>query len=298
MQHQSCLACGSHYFTNRILVPDFEYATNILAEYQRCKNCCSEQQFPMPNSKELASYYPANYHSFNAPSFIHRLKYAMRVKRIKSLLNGEGAILDLGCGNGAFLVYLANSLPKHKRLYGYEIADKREITRLVDGRVTIIRGTYDDLTRILPECSLITMNHVIEHLSNPRELIDTLKGHLIPNGVIEGQTPATQSVEQRIFKHFWSGYHSPRHTIVFSKSGLCKLLGQAGLSGIKLNSAFNPAGLAISLASVFQRDTTVQIPRKGLRWLCFLGISTLLSPLDLLFGPAVVNFSARLPTKQ
>ena len=41
---------------------------------------------------------------------------------------------------------------------------------------------------------------------------------------MEGQTPAAGSLEQRVFGSFWSGYHAPRHTVVFSASGLDQFL--------------------------------------------------------------------------
>jgi len=154
-------------------------------------------------------------------------------------------------------VQAAAELPG-RRFWGYEIADRAETIVLADGEVTIVKGEVSDLFAALPACSLITLNHVIEHLPDPIAVVKELVQKLVPGGIFEGQTPAADSLERSVFASHWSGYHAPRHTVVFSRKGLHSLLERAGLSAPAVQGAFNPASLAISLGSLSQ-----QRPRKN-----------------------------------
>jgi len=248
----------------------------------------------MPDLNELSRFYPATYHSFDTEGVLSKLKHRQRLRRLRSLVDSDAiTLLDYGCGSGAFIKQSAKHMP-HGTLYGYDInsTDQKEI--LAEGRVIILKGSFDYLLDELPLCDIITLNHVIEHLPDPLKVLSTLRQKLKPDGVLEGQTPAADSLEQRIFKTGWSGFHAPRHTVIFSKRGLMKILKHAGFSENQITPAFNPAGIAISLASLPQANSGGYIRRKGFPWLFCVALATFFYPLDLLSGlPGIVNFSAK-----
>jgi hypothetical protein len=245
----------------------------------------------MPSFERLGLFYPPTYHAATARGLLPKLRHQLRGRHVVKLVKGEGAVLDYGCGNGAFLSWAQELLP-FRPLVGYEIGKGREILRLAEGRLTIVRGAPEDLMEVLPPCRLITMNHVIEHLPDPFTTLARLVTRLVPGGWLEGQTPAAQSLEHRVFGTHWSGYHAPRHTVVFSRQGLRRLLERVGLTEVEVSAAFNPASLAVSLAALAGRRRPGKgIPRAGLGWLGWLGCATLLAPIDLASGsPGIVNF--------
>jgi len=248
----------------------------------------------MPQESELSALYPADYHSLGRAGLLTQIRYDMRVRRLAKLARGEGAILDHGCGDGSFLLRAAQQLPD-RIFFGYEIADTASTKVLADGRVTLIRGSFSDLLAQLPPCGVITMNHVIEHLPTPLQTLQALAERLVPGGYLEGQTPAAGSLEHKVFGTRWSGYHAPRHTVVFSERGLQTILERAGFEEVSVKGAFNPAALAVSLASLTHRaDQAGRVTRKGLLWLTWLGLAAMLGPVDLLSGsPGIVNFRAQ-----
>jgi len=250
----------------------------------------------MPEPTQLADFYPDGYHSFGRAGFLTRLRFDMRIKRLRALAMREGVVLDHGCGDGTFLMRAAELMPQHS-FFGYEISDRSQAVEMLNGRVTLVRGAESDLFRLLPQCGLITMNHVIEHLPDPVTTLSQLRERLLPNGIIEGQTPAANSHEHRLFGSRWSGYHAPRHTVIFSRKGLRRILERAGFEILKIEGAFNPAGIAVSLSSLAaSQDSPSRIERKGLKWLCSLALATPLSVADSLSrSPGIVNFSARRP---
>lgn len=252
----------------------------------------------MPSENELGRLYPPEYHSLGREGLLTQFRYDMRVQRLKRLASRDGVILDHGCGDGSFLLRAAQKLPDCT-FFGYEISDVLSVTVLAEGRVTLVRGSLADLLGRLPPCSVITMNHVIEHLPSPINTLLALTERLLPGGHLEGQTPAADSLEHRVFGTRWSGYHAPRHTVVFSSAGLETVLRRAGLDDVGVQGAFNPAALAVSLATLKQGPSQPgRISRSGPLWLAWLALAAALGPLDLLSGkPGVVNFCARKPAQ-
>ena len=286
-----CPACGVLTPGNTIAVPDFEYRVPHSGHYAECKSCGTLFQNPMPTLTQLASYYPAGYHAATNKGLISHLRHAGRWRQIAPLLSGEGALLDYGCGNGAFLVWAATQDPG-RPLFGYEIGDRDSVERLADGAVTIVRGKPQHLLKVLPPCRVITLNHVIEHLPDPAATIASLSAFLVPGGYFQGQTPAADSLERQVFGQRWSGYHSPRHTVVFSRRGIARLLARIGLEPPVVATAFNPAAIGVSLAATLAPSVR-GVRRKGLSWLGWLGGATLLAPLDLLSGRGgIIDFKA------
>lgn len=287
-----CPACGAAVSAEGVGIPDHEYDLSQVARYVECGACGTLFQEPMPTVAELAGFYPPDYHSMTHSGLLSRIRNRLRIRRLAKLIAGEGAILDYGCGDGAFLVQAARSMP-NQRFWGFEIADRAEMKTLSGGGVTLVKGDLPDLLAVLPMCSLITLNHVIEHLPDPEAVVMALANRLLPGGVFEGQTPAADSLERSVFGHRWSGYHAPRHTVVFSRDGLCRLFVRCGLTAPATSGAFNPASLAVSFASI-SHSGRGRIRRAGLKWLSFLAMAASLGPLDLLFGrPGIVDFVAR-----
>lgn len=286
-----CPACRSPQARQTLRIPDHEYALNAVATYAQCAECLSFYQHPMPDLPTLASYYPRDYHSFDASSFITTLKHGQRLKNLLKLMKRpDFTMLDYGCGNGAFLHYAAKKLPR-SRFIGYEIADAKEVKKDNNDRVIIIKGNLGDLLSELPNMDLISMHHVIEHLPDPFYTINALYKKLNVNGVFVGQTPAADSLEYEIFKKRWAGFHAPRHTVIFSKAGVTALLKRIGFNPAQATGAFNPGGISVSLASLPHGDGPGRIKRSGFKWLFYVGLAILLYPIDLLSGkPGIMNF--------
>jgi SAM-dependent methyltransferase len=291
-----CPACGEHGVAGEVPVPDHEYAMGYVARYATCTSCGSLYQRPMPSPENLDGFYPADYHSMTGQGPLDGVRDAIRLRRLAALGAGTGPVLDYGCGNGDFIIRAARRWPG-SAYYGYELAARPEVTTLADGTVTLVRGDLETMMASVPPCRLITMNHVVEHLPDPAAVLAALRAKLVADGVLEGQTPASGSFEHRVFGRRWSGFHAPRHTVVFSPRGLSAVLARAGFVDVRVEGASNPAAVAVSLASLAHGARGGRIRRQGPSWLALLALAAACAPLDRLSGrPGVVNFSARTPT--
>lgn len=294
-KRSTCCACGVRVMGKGVEVPDHEYGLSYVARYLECGACGTLFQEAMPTLGELAGFYPPHYHSMTHAGLLSKIRNDLRIVRLTKLAAGNGAILDYGCGDGTFLLQAAERMPR-RLFWGFEIANHTEKIVLPGGAVTLVKGTLPDLLALLPACSLITLNHVIEHLPEPFATIQALVEKLLPGGAFEGQTPAADSLEHAVFGRRWSGYHAPRHTVVFSRAGLCRLLERCGLASPTVEGTFNPASLAVSLASI-PHSGAGRIKRSGVKWLFFLALAGLLAPIDLLSGrPGIINFVAHKST--
>jgi len=288
-----CPACLAGHVEDLVEVPDHEYGLDQRGCYSCCGACRTLYQSPMPGEDQLASYYRGDYHSLNDGGVLMSLRNQLRARRLRPILGGSsGAVLDFGCGNGSFIKSAANSYPDVE-FFGFEIGERRKVLR-PGKRVTIVQGRIEDLLDVLPRCQAVLMNHVIEHLPDPLATVSALADKLSPGGWMDGQTPNAASLEHRIFGRRWSGFHAPRHTVVFSTAGLKALLERAGFEAVHIRGAFNPAGYAVSFASLSHGDRKGTIQRHGWKWLFFLSAAAVALPLDLSSGaPGIVDFRAR-----
>jgi SAM-dependent methyltransferase len=286
-----CPICGCDRRRDSVVVPDHEYGLSYRPTYVQCDACGCLYQSPMPDVTELASFYPEAYHSMHSGGAIASFKYRMRLTKLLKLMQPGDAFLDFGCGDGAFVRYAAERSPD-RRFLGYEIDGRDSISTSHDGRAVIIRGSWQHLLAQLPPVKVISMHHVIEHLPDPKATLQGLRRALAPGGAIVGQTPATDSLERRLFGTRWSGFHAPRHTVVFSRAGLTRAFRDTDFAASSVRTGLNPAAYAVSLASLFHGPNGGVVRRSGPAWLALVALSALCAPADWLLGGSIVDFHA------
>ena len=289
IENFSCYACKDDSSNKFYKILDHEYCIDKETVYFECSSCGTISQHPMPTEKQLSDFYPDSYHSFSGNGLLTKIRLWMRYSRIGKYLKENDNFLDYGCGNGDFLYYVSKKHPQCK-FFGYEISEKSEIIK--SENVLIIKGSINLLLEKLPICKIITMNHTIEHIPQPDLIIKKLFEKLDNLGFIDGQTPSTQSVEKFLFKNYWSGFHAPRHTVIFSIKGITQIFLNVGFKEIVIKSAFNPASYAVSIGSVIKKNKNL-LKREGLRWFALICIGSFLSFIDILFKkPNIINFKA------
>ncbi len=287
-----CPICASNSIKEEFTIPDNEYGLKYKATYIHCNSCDCFYQSPMPSDDQLSSFYPDAYHSMQSKSIIARIKNTMRLKAINKNLNSGDTFMDFGCGNGSFILFASEKCPDRNFL-GYEIDSLNSTISYNEGRVVIIKGAFGYLMKNMPMSNIISMHHVIEHLGNPKEIIEQLYQKLVAGGLIIGQTPATDSFERKLFKTRWSGFHAPRHTVIFSRKALRKTFTDIGFKGIEIQTGFNPAAYAVSLASLINEKNGGTIKRSGIKWIMFVIFALFLSPIDMMIKGSIMNFYAR-----
>jgi SAM-dependent methyltransferase len=108
-----------------------------------------------------------------------------RLRTLPDLLQ-SGRLMDIGCGNGAFLRSFGRAFPDWD-MEGLEWDDKYRSTvesvpgvkNLFTGDISLVPGNFD----------AISMIHVLEHIESPLGLLQKVKDKLKPGGLLFIQLP-------------------------------------------------------------------------------------------------------------
>ena len=138
---------------------------------------------------------------------------------------GQGRILDIGCGSGRAL-----SLLKERGwdTYGVELnAQAVDIARnKLNLKVEL--GSINDIEFQDNFFDVLTMSHTLEHMPNPKETLRKVNKVLKPGGTLITIIPNVNSFEARIFRQYWLGWDPPRHLYSFSLRTFKKMLQTVG----------------------------------------------------------------------
>lgn len=150
--------------------------------------------------------------------------------------------MDVGAGNGAYLLSVRSA--------GWEIVGvepdpaaaavaRRTGLDVREGSIHSLQsgdGTFD----------VITMNHVIEHVHEPRKVLSEAFRLLRPGGILYLETPNIESYGHRRFGRHWRGLEPPRHLVLFNWNSLEALLSEVGFAQIERRRR---SGVYVSLAA-------------------------------------------------
>jgi len=175
----------------------------------------------------------------NSPNLTMRTLWQLNEQRLQWIrqLKPSGSLLDIGSGRGYFLVHAAS--------HGYEV-EGLEISPMAAQFCnnffhikTTIQNIEQDL-HINKQFDIITLWHVLEHFSNPLNVLINLKQLLKLDGIVFVEVPNINSLKFFLSPSSkkWSGGNHPRHhRFFFSTTTLLLLFHKAGYKNIKLQTA-------------------------------------------------------------
>ncbi len=179
---------------------------------------------PIPDN--LGSYYESEEyisHTDSSEGIINKIYQSVRkytisrkIKLINNYSNKSKSILDIGCGTGDFIKECKNN---NWEVTGIEPNSKaRDIGRTKD---LVIFNSIDELNN--QKFDIITMWHVLEHVTNLDETINKIKNMLTENGTLIIAVPNYKSYDATYYKSFWAAYDVPRHVWHFSKNSISRI---------------------------------------------------------------------------
>ena len=148
---------------------------------------------------------------------------------VRYLKAGErGRLLDVGCGNGEYLDKM--------RRFDWDVMgvepDKKAVSVAQEKfSLDIFKGSLEEAKFPDGYFDAITMNHVLEHASEPIRLLKECRRILKPRGKLVVITPNTKSLGQNTFKDSWLHWDPPRHIFLFN---LYSLRASAEISALKI----------------------------------------------------------------
>ncbi|MFH1401637.1 MAG: class I SAM-dependent methyltransferase [Parcubacteria group bacterium] len=145
---------------------------------------------------------------------------------LKKFLRKKGSLLDIGCGAGAFLYTFKNYY------FGWEVFGIEPTEGFADiAKEKGIRIIYGYLKKntFNRKFDLITLNHVLEHIEDFKEMLLLIKRYFKKDGLLYIEVPSAREIGRAPKSH--DQFMSP-HLIIFSKKILENILAKLGYSVI------------------------------------------------------------------
>lgn len=167
-----------------------------------------------------------------------------------------GSLLDLGCGDGAFL--------RLARSCGWDVVgldpDPKAVANCVKQGLKVLEGGIERFHRDRDLFDVITMSHVVEHLHDPVGVLKACHRLLKPGGRLWIETPNVASLGHRHYGRNWRGLEPPRHLVLFNRSSLKTALSAAGFTRIDSVRRPNPVAWIASASDRIERGSTDDQP--------------------------------------
>jgi SAM-dependent methyltransferase len=155
-----------------------------------------------------------------------------------------GKLLDVGCGSGHFLHRMyklgwsATGLDFDAKAIEYAKAQ-------YGSQLTVLATDLAGAKFAGNSFNAVTMNHVIEHVPDPIELLREARRVLKTDGRLVVTTPNIRSFGHEKFRDCWRGLETPRHLQIFSLAALRECARKAGFTRIKVITSSANADIII-----------------------------------------------------
>ena len=244
------------------------HSSKELFNFDQCANCQLVFLNPRVNLDNLKNYYTSHYLPYRGSEAWGKYSKLVegsqkkldlkRVNRVKEMcsVSPKSLILDVGCGNPSFLKACQQEL--NCKTLGIDFSDEgwKEQSTLFKGLDLQVAEIKDLSLNLKPD--IITMWHYLEHDYTPLENLTYLKSIAKPSTTLIIEIPNFDSISRKKYNKNWAGWHTPRHTSLFSPDNIKLLLDKSGwnVSQLITYGTLNP----------YLLFWMSEIEQKGIQW--------------------------------
>ncbi len=174
--------------------------------------------------------YPASIFGILAASLMpnRRASIGAGMRHLPKAKTGK-RLLDLGCGNGAFLLRAHSA--------GWDVVgvdfDPKAVEVACSQGLDVRLGGVESLDPSAEQFDVITLAHVIEHVHHPVQVLQACFSLLKPGGFLWLETPNIASDGHQLYGASWRGLEPPRHLVLFTLDSMRNALSAVGFADIK-----------------------------------------------------------------
>ena len=217
-----------------------EHAGPIVGEYRdlrviECAPCGFAHLHPLPDAGEVGARYVKGFYEDDKPGYLadtqrdaewlsqcHRIELAL----IESVISKGGVLLDVGCGFGDFVAQARaagwDAVGLEPSRYACDVLDERKLPYR--------QGNIETEGLATGSVDAVRLAWVLEHLADPRAVLEKLVQALKPGGVVMVIVPndfsALQAKAALGKGDYWL---HPTHVNYFTPDSLNNLLRRVGL---------------------------------------------------------------------
>lgn len=253
-----CPLCHSHSFAPRF--------SNEEMRVVRCGGCGLVMSDPQPDDDTLERIYTETYFIGSdrddldvQTGFLKRGTARLQLAEIIAYVEDRGhgpsrpRVLEVGCGNGDFLVEARDA---GFDIQGIDVSESAvAIANRILGEGTARADRLEDLNIAEGSLDIVVLADVIEHVRDPAQLIAGVRRILKPEGVVFVATPSLDSLSARLMGRYWVEYKL-EHLFYFDKRTITRLLVQAGFGNI----AVTPGRKVLSAAYIIAHFERFPVP--------------------------------------
>lgn len=275
-----CRVCGNRQGNNFFTAREMMLGYRDAFEYVECNRCGCLQIRDIPSN--LSKYYPSDYYSLKAQQegwfkqFVkrQRARFALGVSQnpmgwVATKIWGrpplmewlkptkiclDAAVLDVGSGAGRELLDLKNA--GFTNLTGIDPYIKEDISygrslQVLKQSLEETQGLYD----------VLLVNHVFEHLADPKEALKQM-ARLLPSGHFTVlRTPVAGCYAWRRYKTNWVQLDAPRHLHLHTEQSIQHLASQTGFEVWKV--VFDSGAFQFYGSEQYQQDIPLRNGKPG-----------------------------------
>lgn len=248
-----CVICGgTNYLFELEGLCDNSGCTDKRFNIVRCSNCDHGSIFPYPQPEDIDKYYPEKYYAHVKPRNTPKrwIKWFLKKQSHRGLpgkssgaedsgdmpglwarllaepaYTANGALLDVGCGNGEYL-FFAQSCGWNVK--GIE-PDGDAVEAMRTAGLDVISSTAEHLPFHAEEFDVVRSWHSLEHTYSPLAALSEIKRVLKPNGHLLISVPNYGCFQSRTLGKYWPPLEVPRHLHHFTDKSLNAALEKVGL---------------------------------------------------------------------
>lgn len=150
----------------------------------------------------------------------------------------QGVLLDVGAGVG-ILLYVARQ--RGFITHGVEVSEWASTYARNERKLNVVAGTLEDAAFPDSKFDVIVINHVLEHVPDPLEMLRNARRILKDDGVIVVGVPNIGSIMAGVLRERWPSLRPEEHIWHFNPFTLRRLIRKAGLREVHFEARDNYA---------------------------------------------------------
>ena len=268
-----CPICNNCDFNNISRLFDDRYGEPNIYSISKCTRCNHLITLPRIRNNDLSNLYGNFYPRKNlTPDSIIKEANSenSRFSKILRWLKGtnnqgqffikkDQSMLDIGCGSGVSLIEATNM---GANAYGVE-ADPNIKSLAEKLNLNIFIGNFDKKTYYGKTFDLIVLNQVIEHIPEPKNLLEIIKERMSSKSKLIISFPNTKSFWCYISGKKWINWHVPYHLHHFDDNNFERMAKECGFKIINKKTITPNIWSIMQIRALFKSE---KIGKKSKLW--------------------------------